>query len=59
MMKEKVNIKNTIYLNRSLDEAINHIAEENKWNFQKTLRYLLSKGIEDYNNGGLKDYAIQ
>lgn len=50
MNREKFNIKNSIYLNMGLENAILKIAEENNCNYQKTLRYLLNKGIEYYNN---------
>lgn len=58
MKKEVHNIKKTIYLNRSLDEMIMKIAEENKCSFQKTMRYLIKNGIKN-KQGGLKDYAVQ
>lgn len=55
MKNEVHNIKKTIYLNRSLDEMIMKIAEENKCSFQKTMRYLIKNGIKN-KQVVLKDY---
>lgn len=52
MSSEVKNIKKTIYLNRSLDEAIVEFATNKGWSFQKTMRYLINVGLESYNNGG-------
>lgn len=49
-MKERFNIKNSVYLNMSLNNALLEICEETGWGYQKTLRYLLNIGIETYNN---------
>lgn len=49
MKKEKYNIKNSIYLNNTLETKILKIADDNNCNYQKTLRYLLNKGIEQHN----------
>ena len=47
-MKEKFNIKNSIYLNMSLENDIVEIAEENNCNYQKTIRYISNKAVKQY-----------
>ena len=49
MKKEKFNVKNSIYLTVSMESIIQQIADENGCNYQKTIRYLVNKGIEQYN----------
>lgn len=50
-MKERFNIKNSVYLNMSLNQALLDICEETGWGYQKTIRYLIEKGIETYKGG--------
>lgn len=45
--KERFNIKESIYLNRELSEAIDKISEKRNMGFNATVRYLLNKAIED------------
>lgn len=48
-MKERLNIKNSVYMNQSMNQAVLDIAEKNECTYQKTIRYLIEKGIETYN----------
>ena len=46
---EKFNINKTIYLNKSLEDEIIEIANDNGLTYQNALRLLLKQGIKKYN----------
>lgn len=43
--RERFNIKETIYLNLKLSNAIAEVSERNDMNFNQTVRYLLSNTL--------------
>lgn len=45
--KSRYNIKETIYLNRELSDAISEIAEREKLGFNATVRYLLGIALRE------------
>lgn len=46
---EKFNINKCIYLNKSLQDEIVKIANDNGLTYQNGLRWLLKQGIKEYN----------
>ena len=46
MKKERYNIKETLYLNRELSDAIFKVGESRDMNFNQTVRYLLEKALQ-------------
>lgn len=44
--KERLNIKETIYLNHSLESEILKLSEKKGTGFNETIRFLLRKGLE-------------
>ena len=49
MKTEKFNINKCIYLNKSLQDEIVKIANDNGLTYQNGLRWLLKQGIKEYN----------
>lgn len=47
MKKARYNIKETIYLNLELSNAISEICERNEMGFNATIRYLLNNALQD------------
>lgn len=44
--RERFNIKETIYLNRTLADALSDVGEARDMNFNQTVRYLLEKALQ-------------
>ena len=44
--RERFNIKETIYLNRTLSDALSDVGEARDMNFNQTVRYLLEKALQ-------------
>ena len=44
--RERFNIKETIYLNRELSDALFKVGEARDMNFNQTVRYLLEKALK-------------
>lgn len=45
--RELLNIKTTIYINRSLENEIMVVADEKEMKFNETVRFLLQRGLEN------------
>lgn len=47
MNEERFNIKQTIYLNRTLDDEISEFCKNNDMGFNSAIRYLLQKALQE------------